>query len=61
MVNLNLWLTLTEEQYQALMSKYQDEMAMKFALSVELHKFVKEKTKDAIVAHFEIDNSEEIA
>ena len=61
MINLNLWLTLTEEQYAVLMNKYQDEMAMKFALSVELHKFVKEKTKDVIAAHFEIDNDKDIA
>lgn len=61
MVNLNLWLTLSEEQYAILMNKYQDEMAMKFALSVELHKFVKEKTKDVIATHLEIENDQDIA
>lgn len=61
MVNLNLWVSLPESEYQALMSVYGDEYAMKFAMNMAIRKLVKEKTDHLVITHIQCDESKDIA
>jgi hypothetical protein len=61
MVNLNLWVSLTETEYALLTSAYGDEYAMKFAMNRVIRKLVEEKSKECVSTHIEIDNDMDIA
>lgn len=60
-VNLNLWISLTEEEYAILMNKFQDEYALKFALSLEIGRFIKSQMQSYQAKHINPKVSEEIA
>lgn len=60
-VNLNLWFSLTEQEYATLMNAYGDEGSFKFDLSREVRSFIKRKSESLQSENISTDDSQEIA